>query len=338
MVNHMSIKHFNIPIFIPGAACPFRCIYCEQRSISGRKEAVKPAEINKIIKLHLSTLPEGSLPEVAFFGGNFTGLPVATQTSYLKAATEWHHKGLISGIRMSTRPDYINDHILKTLQNYPVTTIELGAQSMDDEVLRRSGRGHTSGDVENAARMICASGFSLGIQMMIGLPGDSFEKASYTAQRIVDLGAGDTRIYPTLVIRGTPLEDICRKGKYLPLSLEQAVKWSAGLLKIFEAGGVKVIRVGLHPSEGLISGKDLIAGPFHPSFRELVNTEIWSELLEGLPGDHTKALNIEAPPSELRYAIGYGAANRNMLAGRFRSVTYISTDDLSGRQFRYTIE
>ncbi len=203
----MKQRHYNIPIFIPELACPFQCIYCNQQKISGRLKIPTEKEILKSIEDHLATIPtENSEVELAFFGGNFTGIDKSEQMRLLKLVKPYLGNGRISGIRLSTRPDYINDEILEMLKGFGVTTIELGAQSLDDKVLRLSKRGHTAKDTERAANMVLKAGFSLGLQMMIGLPGDTLESAIYTANRIVGLGADNTRIYPTLVIRDTVME------------------------------------------------------------------------------------------------------------------------------------
>ena len=192
-------------------------------------------------------------------------MPLEEQEKYLEAAQKYLENGDIQGLRLSTRPDYISPPVLKLLKKYHVSTIELGAQSMDNEVLKLSGRGHTAAEVSGRGSLPSSrkSNFQLGLQMMIGLPGDTLEKSLDTARQIVELGADNTRIYPTIVIKGTPLEELYRKGKYKPLSMEEAVKWTTGIMKIFEAANVAVIRVGLHPSEGLLNGTDLVAGPFH---------------------------------------------------------------------------
>jgi histone acetyltransferase (RNA polymerase elongator complex component) len=166
-----------------------------------------------------------------------------------------------------------------SLKKYGVTTIELGAQSMDDEVLIQSARGHTAEDVEMASRLILAHGFRLGLQMMIGLPGDTLEKSVLTAKKIIDLGAVETRIYPVLVIRGTKMAEWYEEEKYQPLTMDATIAWLKELLPLFEEAGVEVTRVGLHSSEGLLSGKELVAGPFHPSIRELAMTEVWWDRL-----------------------------------------------------------
>ena len=233
--HKMKKRHYNIPIFIPELACPFQCIYCNQQKISGRLSIPTEEEILKIIEDHLSTIPtENSEVELAFFGGNFTGIDKSEQIRLLQLVNPYLKSGRIKGIRLSTRPDYIDEEILKMLKDFGVRTIEIGAQSLDDKVLHLSKRGHTAKDTEQAAKMILEAGFSLGLQMMIGLPGDTLESAIYTANRIVELGADSTRIYPTLVIRDTVMEKMYHEERFKPLSLEEAVSWSKDLLLVFE--------------------------------------------------------------------------------------------------------
>lgn len=274
---------------------------------------------------------------MAYFGGNFTGISIKEQEEFLKLIQPYIKKGRISGIRISTRPDYIEKEILDLLKKYNVSSIELGAQSLDDEVLIQSGRGHTLLDIVTASKLIIEAGFSLGLQMMIGLPGDTKEKSIYTAKKIIELGAENTRIYPTLVIKETQLENLYKAGKYVPLSLEEAVSWSKELLILFEQAKVKVLRLGLHPSEGLLSGTDLVAGPFHPSFRELVLTEIWADKLRSLkeiPGDQ---IEILVPPSQFNYAIGYNAKNKKMLEQNFKKVKFIRDESAEKTQKGFLI-
>lgn len=335
----MKKKHFNIPVFIPQLACPFQCIYCNQRKICGRGEAPGTDEINKIITTHLATIPEKEVEtELAFFGGNFTGLPLAEQQKYLGLANPFINSGRISGIRLSTRPDFINHDILELLKMNHVTVIELGAQSLRDDVLKLSKRGHTAKDVETASKMILDYGFTLGLQMMIGLPGDTLEKSLYTANRIIQFGAEQTRIYPTLVIRGTKLEKLFLNNKYKPLSLAEAVNWSKKLLLIFEKAGVEVIRLGLHPSEGLLTGNEMIAGPFHPSFRELVLTEIWSDILSPLLKSGGKYIEIYVAPGQLNYAIGYNGKNRKLIQEQFKKVRFYPDPGLNEGEQNYRTE
>ncbi|GAB1404558.1 hypothetical protein MASR1M74_17370 [Lentimicrobium sp.] len=321
------MKHFTIPIFVPELACPNRCVFCNQHSISGCQHQPQPAEVREIIEQHLNTLPQtNSHIEIGFFGGSFTGIEPDLQEQYLAVAREYLlHSRRINGIRLSTRPDYIDEAVLSRLKHYGVSLIELGAQSLNDEVLKLSGRGHSVRDVEQAAAMIKSHGFKLGLQMMTGLPCDTPEKSFHTAQRIVELGADCTRIYPTLVIRGTELEQRWRKGKYQPQTLNEAVALSAELLAVFNKGKVEVIRIGLHPSEEILYGNELLAGPFHPSFRELVETYAWEQKLKPLIKQHPQGGNISitVPPQQLRYAVGYNSSNRKLLEKHFKEVEFV---------------
>lgn len=326
MYYFCPMKHFTIPIFVPELACPNRCIFCNQHSISGCRQQPEPDEVREIILKHLKTIPvRDSHIEVGFFGGSFTGIETELQEKYLSIAYEFLIIGQIHGIRLSTRPDYINTEALSLLKRYGVSTIELGAQSLDDEVLRLSGRGHTAADVEKASGMIRSAGFKLGLQMMTGLPGDTVEKSLNTARRIVELGACCTRIYPTLVIKGTDLEKLWHKGEYQPQSMEDAIELSVRLLEIFREGNVDVIRVGLHPSEGLLDENEMLAGPFQPSFREMVESHIWKQKLLPLIQQHPQGSNIRIPVAdeELRYAIGFGSSNRKMLEKHFSKVLFV---------------
>lgn len=324
-------KHYNIPIFIPELACPFQCAFCNQKKISGHINVPDENQIIEIIDDHLNSFKEKDRAvELAYFGGSFTGIPYDDQEHYLSIVQKYIKKGLIQSIRLSTRPDYINEKILNLLKKYNVGTIELGAQSLDDEVLKKTFRGHTAKQVEEASALIHKFGFKLGLQMMIGLPGDSLEKSLLTANKIVDFGADNTRIYPALVIRGTAMHQWYEKGKYSPLSLEDAVNWTKEIMPVFENAGVNVIRVGLHPSEGLLSGEDLVDGPFHISFRELVLTEIWNDkfktLLKEKPGEN---LILSIPFGSLNHAIGHKAKNKKMLLENYKSVVFTESNEFS---------
>ena len=291
-------------------------------------------EIHRIIEKYLSTIPkENSEIEIGFFGGNFTGIPLDQQEKYLQIANEYLGNR-ISAIRLSTRPDYINKDVINLLKSYNVKTVELGAQSLDDEVLKESGRGHKAEDVINASMIIKNAGLNLGLQMMIGLPGDTLEKTIYTANKIVQLKADSTRIYPTLVINGTALQKLFSAGKYKPLELDEAVNWTKIILPIFENGNVDILRIGLHPSEGLLNGHELVAGPFHVSFKELVLTSIWHDLLSALEFEKDKMeITITANERELNYASGYKASNRKMLEKRFRKVRFAADPTLTKLEF-----
>lgn len=316
------LKHYTIPIFIPELACPHQCVFCDQKKISGQQEIPNIEEVQNKIKKYLETIPKKrSRVEIGFFGGSFTGIPIEQQTAYLEAAHDFMDGRRVESIRVSTRPDYINPEILELLQKYGVRTIELGAQSMDAGVLLKSGRGHTVADVEKSSKMILEAGFDLGLQMMIGLPGDTREKAIHTAKRIHELGASNTRIYPTLVIKGTELERMYNHGKYIPMRLTEAILWVKDLFLYFEETNVDVIRIGLHPSEELSTDHSLIDGPYHPSFRELVMTEIWKEhLFELIEFKPEKAIIIYVPLDQLNFAIGHKSENIQLLENHFTNV------------------
>lgn len=324
------MKHYNIPVFIPELACPNQCIYCNQRHISGQLQAVKPEEIKQIIEQHLDTFIKPSQIELAFFGGSFTGIDEKDMITYLETVQPYIEQGEIESIRISTRPDYINERILDILKKYKVKNIELGAQSLDEDVLNFAKRGHTVKDVENASKMIKSYGFALGLQMMIGLPLDTVEKSKQTASKIISLGAESTRIYPTLVIDNTELADLYREGKYKALSLEEAVEWTAEIYKIFSKTDITILRVGLHPSESLIKGEHLLAGPFHVSFKELVLSKIWREKLSNIPVD---SKNIFVNPREINYAIGYNSSNRKMLREKNINVKFIADSSVLKGEF-----
>ncbi|MBE0651072.1 MAG: radical SAM protein [Bacteroidales bacterium] len=334
-----KIKHYTIPVFVPELACPFQCAFCNQEKISGHQNIPTEKEITDSFDAYLRSFRETNRHvEVGFFGGTFTGIPLAEQENYLRLVQPYLDAGTIHGIRLSTRPDYINSAVLSILKQYRVTTIELGAQSLDDEVLKASYRGHTARQVEQASEMIRDAGFDLGLQMMIGLPEDTLEKSLATAQKIIELGASNTRIYPALVIRDTAMHQWFRQGKYKPLSLEEAVEWSRPLLLMFEKARVNVIRMGLHPSESLLDHTDLVAGPFHPSFRELVLTQIWKELFIPLLRENKgKKVEIQVPAAELNAAIGHHSENKKILLRHFHEVKFVPVEKLKNRNFRLTI-
>lgn len=319
-------SHYTIPIFIPQKACPFQCVYCNQYKITDHQQSFEPEEVINTIERYLTTFPEKAVKRIGFFGGSFTGMSIEEQNSYLDIVQPYIDAGKIDTIQLSTRPDYINEEILENLKKHRVSIVELGAQSLDERILAIVGRGHSVKDVEEASKMINGYGFELGLQMMIGLPGDTREGALRTAHKIIELGAKNTRIYPTLVIKDTVLERMYNDGEYTPLSLEEAVEWCSELMRLFEENNVKILRVGLHPSEGLMNRSSLIAGPFHVSFRELVMTRIWHDRLvkifAGRNGD--EKIVIDVPRDEMRYVIGYGSANRKLLKDNMLSFDRIN--------------
>ncbi len=261
----------NIPVFIPHMGCKNDCVFCNQRQITGSLMPPDEAECRRIIEENLKTL-QGDEHTVAFFGGSFTGIGNDKMEAYLKIAYEYVKTGRVKGIRLSTRPDYIDEEILDILKRYSVTNIELGAQSLDDEALKAANRGHTREDVEKAARLINNYGFTLGLQMMVGLPGDTAEKSIMTATEFVKMGAKETRIYPTVVIRGTKLEEMLENGEYVPMSFDEAIDASARCYSIFFENGVKVLRIGLQNSPEL--KESAVGGYYHDAIGELVYSQV----------------------------------------------------------------
>ncbi len=254
------MKHANISIFVPHRGCKMRCTFCNQNAITG---VVSKSDIEKSVSR--SNDPNA---EIAFFGGSFTLIEKDYMLRLLDCAKEHMQKGRASAIRFSTRPDGINDEILTLLKNYPISVIELGCQSMDDEVLLANRRGHNAECVKDACAKIREYGFGLGLQMMTGLYKSTPQKDIFTASEIIALKPDCVRIYPTVVIKNTELAALYEKGEYIPQTLDEAVDLAARIYEMFLQKGINVIRVGLHTVE------DFIAGPFHPAFGEMVQSKI----------------------------------------------------------------
>ncbi|MCB2292059.1 radical SAM protein [Clostridium algoriphilum] len=276
----MSNAHYIIPIFVPHEGCPHECVFCNQNSITGASTKVDAMYVEQTVNQYLQTINnEDAVIEVSFFGGTFTAIKTEKQIELLTVAKMFKDNNKIKFIRLSTRPDYIDDNVLQNLKNYSVDIIELGVQSMDEEVLLKSGRGHTAIDVENASNLIKQYGFTLGHQIMIGLPGDNINKDIETAKRAIDLKPDICRIYPALVIKDTHMEKMYIEHKFKPYSLSEAVNISKIIYIMMVANQIDVIRIGLQPTEEISEGHDLVAGPFHPAFGELVEGSIYNELL-----------------------------------------------------------
>lgn len=278
--------HAIIPIFIPHRGCPNDCVFCNQKAITARSADVSPEDVRNTIEQYLPTLTGRGIKtiEVAFFGGSFTGIPLEEQSAFLAVASEYKKSGLIDKIHMSTRPDYINRNILDNLCKYEADVIELGVQSFDEEVLRESNRGHSASTVYEACDLIKEYGFELGIQLMIGLPGDSLEKCLYSARETVKIAPPIARLYPTIILDDTRLYEMYEAGVYHALTTDEAVSITKEMYKILAGAGINIIRVGLKSTD-LISGSggesDRTAGhTYHPAFRQLVEGEIAKEILE----------------------------------------------------------
>ena len=320
----VEMKYYNIPIFLPELACPFRCVYCNQFSITGKQQLPDSQYVKNTIEQYLASFTtKERFVEVAFFGGNFTGLPIKMQDEFLKIVQPYLEKGVIDGIRCSTRPDYIDEKRVKALKSFGMKNIELGAQSTNDMILQKCGRGHTFKDIDNASQIIVNEGITLGLQMMIGLPFDSFENDMQTAYDIVRLGAKETRIYPCIVVKDTGLERLYRKGEYQPLTLNDAIEQSATLYEYFTENDVKVLRVGLHTSDDL-NGDAYVAGPYHKNFAEMVFSRLWGRKFDKID-EKTDKIVIEVPENQLNHAIGYKGENKKRLQERYKHVAFVET-------------
>ena len=279
----MKQKNFHIPIFVPQRGCPHDCVFCNQHKITGIINEMTSEEAEEIIEKNLETIekynPQGSYrAEIAFFGGSFTAIEIEKQTKLLSLANSYVNSGRVHGIRLSTRPDCINEEILSNCKKYGVTAIELGVQSADEEVLSLSNRGHSFQDVINASHLIHSYGIELGLQMMTGLPGDTYEKSIDTAQKIAALNPKNVRIYPTLVMEDTHLFEMYKKKDYAPQSLENAIYLAADIAEIFISKNIEILRISLQTTDGV--NKDTVIGPYHPAFAELVYSEIEKRKLE----------------------------------------------------------
>ena len=274
--------HAIIPIFIPHRGCPNDCVFCNQRVITARQAHVGPEDVTRTIEAYLPTLQGRNLKtiEVAFFGGSFTGISLEEQSLLLKTAKKYKDQGWIDKFHLSTRPDYIDERILDNLKNHGADIIELGVQSFDPAVLAASNRGHDVQDIYRACHLIKEYGFTLGIQLMIGLPEDSPEKCLSSAHETVKMAPAIARLYPVVVLKGTALSRMYQAGSYRPLSTDEAVATTKEMYRILDAAGINIIRVGLKSTDLIAEGGEIQGHTFHPAFRQLVEGEIAKEQLE----------------------------------------------------------
>ena len=266
------MRHINVALFVPHNGCPNQCSFCNQRAISGHRNQVEPSDVDKAVQIALKN-PESKGGEIAFFGGSFTAIERETMISLLSAAYRYVENGSFKGIRISTRPDAVDEEICEILKTYGVTAVELGAQSLDDRVLMLNKRGHTADDIAKATKLLQKNGFETGLQMMTGLYGSTDEDSIETARKIIGLNPDTVRIYPTVVLENTELCELYRKGEYHPQGVEEAAELCAELLQMFEEAGIKVIRTGLH-SGGDVEG-EFVAGAYHPAFKEICESKIY---------------------------------------------------------------
>ena len=310
-------NHYIIPIFVPHLGCPNDCVFCNQRSISGKSKQVKGADVKRIVHEYLETFKdEEAHKEVAFFGGSFTGIKEELQEELLKAAYEYVESGDIDSIRVSTRPDYIDKEVLKRLKKYKVKTIELGVQSSNDYILGQAKRGHTFEDVKKASKLIKRYGFTLGHQMMVGLPDSTKIDELNTARDLAKLKPKIMRIYPVLVIKNTELAKMYESGEYEPINLERAVETCKELYYFFEQKRINIIRMGLQNTD-LISNpekmeSEVLAGPYHEAFGQLVESRIWYDSIVNKIKQFNvkvKEVEIELNPRDVNHVIGHKKEN-----------------------------
>jgi histone acetyltransferase (RNA polymerase elongator complex component) len=279
------MKPFIIPVFIPHSGCPHQCAFCNQKAISGQTtEKMATRNVQEQIDRFLSfPRDEGRPVQISFYGGNFLGLSRSTMLAFLDLAHGFIKQGDVDGIRFSTRPDTISRASLALLREYPVQTVEIGVQSMDDHVLAVSRRGHSANDTEIAVQLLNTTPYEIGLQMMIGLPGDADAPAQMTARKIASFAPDFVRIYPAVVLKGSPMAAWYAQGRYTPLTLDAAVEQVKGLYLFFQDQSIPVIRMGLQASDELNSENTVLAGPYHPAFGHLVMSSVWldkaSELL-----------------------------------------------------------
>lgn len=316
-------KEYIIPIFVPHLGCPNDCTFCNQKKISGQKKNITKKDVAEIIEYYLQNFKDSDRKvEVAFFGGSFTGIPVQIQEELLSAAYTYIENGKVDSIRISTRPDYINKNILKLLKKYKVETIELGVQSTNNYVLNKCKRGHDFNDVKTASKLIRKNKFTLGHQMMVGLPDSTKQDEIKTAKDLIKLHPKMIRIYPVLVIKDTQLEKDFRSGEYIPNTLEQAVETCSILLKMFKSKKIDVIRIGLQSTDEICNPENetsqVVAGPYHPAFRQLVESRIYyDEISKKIKSLNNKVKNIKilVNPSRMNSFVGHKRENVNRVKG-----------------------
>ena len=327
-------RPFIIPIFIPHAGCPHQCVFCNQDSITGTKQRmVTTAELRIQIREFLKYKNENRKPvQIAFFGGNFLGLKCEKINSLLDSAAEFVRDGQVDGIRFSTRPDTISERSLNTIKDYPISTVELGVQSMDDRVLTMAGRGHSAADTVRAVEHLKERNLSIGLQMMVGLPGDDNSGALATAQMIADLGPDFVRIYPTLVVANSRLAGWYKSGDYTPLSLDEGVSLVKKIYLKFTKEGIDVIRMGLMTSEDLEDGATVLAGPHHPAFGHLVHCEIFLDMAVAAiesANSLKETLTIFVNPRSISKMRGLNNSNIERLQDRFQLASIAVKPDAS---------
>ncbi|MCP4747642.1 MAG: radical SAM protein [Desulfobacteraceae bacterium] len=336
-MNFVAAKPFIVPVFIPHAGCPHRCVFCDQTATTGCSGKVPTNDkIHEIITQFLSYRSQDrTVPEISFYGGTFLGLNPDLITRLLRIATEFVDNNHAGGIRFSTRPDSITPENLALIENFPVTTVELGVQSMNNNVLKLSRRGQTAEDTSNAVNLLKTSGIPrLGLQMMIGLPGDTSESVLQTGQLLADMAPDFVRVYPTLVLKGSALARWYQQGRYEPPTLSEAVELAQFVLELFIRRRITVARLGLQATQDLNQSAQVLAGPFHPAFGELVYAALWRKRLKSAlrrMGAIAGTLSISIHPRIRSQVAGHKNQNLEYLKATFniKDITITHDDEQS---------
>jgi histone acetyltransferase (RNA polymerase elongator complex component) len=313
-----KMKPVIIPVFLPGAACPRQCVFCNQKATG--KIIPSPDSVREFVARSLRSVPPeaaGREKEVAFYGGSFTLLSAEEQAAYLEALSPFQSSGRIRSIRVSTRPDAVGEKVLSLLKEHGVGTVELGAQSMVDTVLQFAARGHKAQDTASAVSRLKEWGFETGLHLMAGLPGDALPLFLESVDQVIALKPDFVRIHPTLVLKGSLLETLWSSGRYGPLTLDEATAWlKEGVIR-FKRNAIPIARIGLQPTEAL--ERELLAGPYHPALHQIVDSEIAfdraSHLLEGRP-EVSRAV-FYCHPKEISNVRGHRNKNIARLKDRF---------------------
>jgi len=335
-----SNRPFIIPIFIPHAGCPHQCVFCNQSSITGVDSKRLNINISDQIKRFLKYKSERrNFVQIAFFGGNFLGIKTDEMKRLLAEASEFVQLGRVNGIRFSTRPDTVDDHRLNMIKEFPVSTIELGVQSMDDRVLSATKRGHTASDTEKAIQRLNKLNYEIGVQIMVGLPGDTPAQLRASTRWIVRLKPDFIRIYPTVVLAGSPLAKWYKNGRYKPLSLEEAVTEVKDIYRNFRRENIRVIRMGLQATEDLEKNSRILAGPYHPAFGHLVYSQIFlDKAISAIKSANPKGASVVLHVHPRSASKMRGLKNRNIkkLRGKFHlhSIEIVPDNSLEEDQLK----
>ncbi|MBS5786405.1 MAG: radical SAM protein [Clostridioides difficile] len=335
------MKKKIIPIFVPHKGCPHDCIFCNQKKITGVSTDVTEETAKSVIEDCLEYIDRDSSIEIAFFGGSFTAIDIEIQRKLLAVAKSYIDSGDVDYIRLSTRPDCIDEYILSMLKEYGVRIIELGVQSLDEDVLDESIRGHKSDVVYKSAKLIKKFGFELGLQMMLGLPTDTEEKCLYTAKEFIKMNPSCVRIYPTLVVQETGLEILLSEGKYTPFSLEKSISIVKKLLVLYYVNDINVIRVGLQATDDIQMGEAVVDGPYHPAFRELVESEMIKDFIESEVINKYKfkhELVIRVNKKNISRIVGNKKSNKNYMSKKYGLMLKVEESNVDEDQLHIMID